>query len=167
MWTMISNYYKVLENKKIYKKNSSKYLEMAEKLKDMIINGGKLETITFVRNEWLNEIVIDYIIISIIMEYAKFIANKELILLWMWEYITWFWEYPEFNNNKILIADVRNLYVRKPLEQENFLLKLLTVFNTRKASNLLNILILNYSLKDLIKWNDFLNASIKNTILIK
>jgi len=73
----------------------------------------------------------------------------------------------KFNTNQLFLADLRNLHLKKALDQETYLMKLINFTNKRLQSKLYNIIIINDSIKDIIENNDYITASIKSTLLIK
>lgn len=165
--SMSSNYSKVLENMKLWNNRFWDIFNLLDKIKKSIHNGEELNTIVIIRSDDFPEAMMDYIIMFMVTETAVFFAENGHLTLDIAKYMTWIWEDPYYNNKKILIADLRNLHIRKELDQEKYLLKLLQVTSKRMNSKLYNIIIIDESIKDLIQWNEYISTKIKNTILLR
>jgi len=165
--SMSSNYSKVLENMKLWGNRFWNIFDLLDRIKKSIHNGEELNTIVIIRSDDFPEAMMDYIIMFMVTETAVFFAENGHLTLDIAEYMTWIWKEPYFNNKKILIADLRNLHIRKELDQEKYLLKLLQVTSKRMNSKLYNIIIIDESIKDLIQWNEYISTKIKNTILLR
>jgi len=165
---MYENYDKVIENINIYNNRYEKIFIQLENIKEKIVNGDELETITIIKGDnFISSVMVDYIIINLLLTIAEYFANNDYSTLNIVEYFTWLVEDITFSSKKLMIANVTDLYIRKNQEQELFLMKLFKILNKRIASRMYNILIINEELKDIINNNEWISASIKWTILFK
>lgn len=165
--SMLRNYEKISDNYKLYYKTNKNIFDSLKVIQENIKDWKRIETITLVKNENLDENILEFIIMSIIIENCSYFANNNHAILNIAEYITWIWIIPDSNHKRILISDLRNLYLKKENEQDIYIVKLFNLINKRNYSKLHNIVIIDDSLKELINENSYIKTLFQNTIILK
>jgi len=163
---IFKNYLKVQENFSLYSKNYKEVFEVLEKILEKIKENDLRQTITLVQSEKLPDVIIDYIIVSILSETALFYAKTGNMKLSIINYLSWLSDFPDKIHEKILYIDLRNLYLRNNKEQEKYLSYLLEYTNKRNDSKLINIIVIDDTVKDIIVNKNYIEDQIKNTIII-
>ena len=168
----LSNYDKLLENKAIYNgtTNSKEIIEKTIIIGNVFKKGDANNTITFIENDITKGILLDYFVSNLIISIIEYYSNNEYSTTSIAEYINgikWINSISWYNNNKLVIVDLRNLYMLSEIEQEKFIINMFDFFNKRNNSRLYNIILINDSLRNIIKNNNTISSLFNNTIIIK